>query len=366
MRARSIALLLLALGCGLVASIGITQVIGNRNAGSADTSGDTEAIFVALQDVPFGEPLTPQVLRLENWPKGKVPAGALCRIEDVEGRLTRTKLYAGEPILENKLAPKGAKEQGYSTEIPQGFRVIPVKVDRLSGSGLILPGNRVDVLVHLFRNPARGILKTSTRTILQDVKVFAVNDVVDTEAQGDKKMSAQTISLLVTPEHAQMIMLAEELGKIRLVMRSPTDDKIATVQDTTPSELLDTAEAEDRQSENQPGQSTQQGAGLLALLGRMRSNNAAAPGPQNTPGHKVHHMRLVSGSEVRDVVLEQEEDPSAPASEWWTVSNWQPAAPAANPASAGGMPETAEPIPQPEQAPAPQQKQPPGPQEASK
>ena len=56
--------------------------------------------------------MTSQVLKLEQWPKDKIPAGAISRIEDVEGRRARTKLYAGEPILEHKLLGKGASEQG--------------------------------------------------------------------------------------------------------------------------------------------------------------------------------------------------------------------------------------------------------------
>jgi pilus assembly protein CpaB len=319
---------------------------------------------VALEDVPFGEPLTPQVLRLESWPKDKIPAGGLARIEDVEGRRCRSKLYAGEPVLENKLFAKGASEQGYSTVIPKGYRVVAVKVDRVSGSGLILPGDRVDVLVHLIRNPSRGILKTSTRTILQNVRVFAVNDVVvETTDRDEKKITAQTISLLVSPEHAQLVMLAEESGKIRLIMRSPEDNDIATVEDTTPSELLDAAEAENRQDEDLlaqagGGQSPNQGPGFLQFLEQMRASQAAradsAPLSRQAPGHEMHRMRIVSGSEIRDVVLEKDDDQSGSGPEWWRVSQWQPPA---GSAQTTGTPDPAVLPPQDELAPAEKQKQ---------
>ncbi len=332
MRARSIALLLLALGCGLVASIGITQVIGNRDNQPADATADTNAIFVALEDIAFGEPLKPEVLRLENWPKGKLPSGALSRIEDVEGRRTRTKLYAGEPILENKLFPKGASEQGYSTVIPKGYRVVPVRVDRVSGSGLIMPGDRVDLLVHLVKNPAKGILETNTRTILQNVKVFAVNDIVETEGQEDNTTTTQTISLLVTPEHAQMVVLAEELGNIRLIMRNYEDPEIVTVQGTTPSQLRDASEAEDARKEIAPDTVLDRtrggGAGFLAFLKQMRQpkkspQNDATSGSRQNPDD-LHRMQIVSGSEVRDVVLEvdQQRSDSVSGFKIWKTSEW--------------------------------------------
>ena len=327
MKARSIALLMLALGCGLVASIGITQVIGNRDKGPDQTAGDTSSIFVAKEDILFGEPLTPDLLRLESWPKGKVK-GALSRIEDIEGRRTRSKFYAGEPILENKLFAKGASEQGYSIKIPKGSRVVAVKVDRVSGSGLILPGDRVDVLVHLIRNPTKGVLETSTRTILQDVRVFAVNDIVETQEKGEEAMSAQTISLLVTPEHAQVVMLAEELGNIRLIMRSPEDDEIPSLEGISPAELLGTAEAEDRQSEEVlPGPDPGQSPGFLDFLKQMRAKKSPrdVPNPsQQAPPANRHRMQIVSGPEVRDIVLEMDPDRSDSAAglEVWKASDW--------------------------------------------
>ena len=97
---------MLAIGCGLVASLGITQVMSKRGDSTAATN-DTQPVFVAMKDVGQGEPLTPQSLKLEQWPKDKVPPGAMNHLEDIENRRTRTKLYAGEPILDAKLAPKG-------------------------------------------------------------------------------------------------------------------------------------------------------------------------------------------------------------------------------------------------------------------
>lgn len=329
MRAKSLALLVIALGCGLVASIGITQVIAKRDSQEAAPSGDTQAIFVAVEDIAFGEPLASQAIRLEQWPKDKSPKGALFRIEDVEGRRARTKLYAGEPILENKLFAKGASEQGYSTLIPKGRRVVRVKVNNVS-SGLILPGDRVDVLVHLRRNPSLGVAETATRTILQDVKVFAVDNVVETEGQDDKTISAQTVSLLVKPEHAELVMLAEELGNIRLIMRSPEDDQIVKVKGSTPGELFGAAEAEDRQNEG-PSKETGTGAsGLLALMQQLRAKKAApggAPGsPRPSTGRRTHRMQIVSGPEVKDVVLEADGDRSDSPSGfgWWKLGSWNP------------------------------------------
>ena len=110
------------------------------------------------------------------------------------------------------------------------MRVVGVKVDVVSGnSGLILPGDRVDVLVHLLPNHDGGINEPTARTLLQFIKVFAVNDVLNLEGlDRDKSIAAKTISLLVTPEQAQKVTMASEMGQIRLVLRSPEDDNTNT------------------------------------------------------------------------------------------------------------------------------------------
>ncbi len=321
MRVKSLALLMLALGCGLVASIGITQVMAKRNAGLAASTGETESIFVAMQDIALGEILTAQDLRLEPWPKDKVPPGALSRIEEVEGRRTKTKIFAGEPILDKKLFGKGVAEQGPDALIPKGYRVVAVKVDQVSGTaGMIMPGSRVDVLVHLLRNPTRGIPDTTTRVILQDVKVFAVNDRVTIEpeeSEGTSSIKATTVSLLATPEQAAKLTLAEELGKLRLVLRSPEDDAQASQIVASPNELFGIAEGAERERESllepeppqrPPGES---GSGLLGFLAAMQrqTEQQAPPQPplveEPLPATEQWIMRILKPNGVEEIVLQE-------------------------------------------------------------
>ncbi|MBN2477005.1 MAG: Flp pilus assembly protein CpaB [Pirellulales bacterium] len=336
MRGKSLALLVLALGCGLVASIGITQVISKQDKKPVVQSGDTQAIFVAMADIPFGEPLTSQELRLEEWPKDKVPEGALTTIEDVEGRRTRAKLYAGEPILEKKLFEKGADGLGHSARIPKGYRVVSVRVDIVSGSAsLILPGDRVDVMLYLTRSPTGGTYEATTRTILQDIKVFAVNDVVGMESdQGGKSINAQTISLLVTPGQAQEVMLASEMGKIRLVMRSPEDDVQSQVGESTLREIFGLEGGSDRDKEKEAVEDTassgpqQGGSGFRGFLDKIRAKAVVdAPSALPTlmqpgrPSAERHMMRIVSGGEISNLVLEAETDESIPGYQRWKLSS---------------------------------------------
>ena len=323
MRAKSAVLLALALGCGLVASIGITQVIAKRNTDPPVPAGDTRTVFVAMVDIPFGDPLTSQVLRLEQWPADKVPNGALSKIEDIQGRRPRTKLYAGEPVLENKLLGKGASQQGATVLIPKGYRVKGVKVDQVSGGGLILPGDRVDVLAHLVRNPVRGIPETTTRTILQDIKVFAVNDIfrLDSSEPDEQKITAKTVQLIVTPAQAEILMLAGALGTIELVMRSPEEEEFVRTPGATVQNLFGLADTADRSKDSRAEEGDPDSGGFLDFL--KQAANSAPPAPTQQPVDvATHSMRVIRADQVETVVLEAECDggASAPGFGMWKVS----------------------------------------------
>ena len=237
MRPKSMILIVIALGCGLIASIGISQVMEN-NVTEAPVEAPTETIFVAVADIPLGQLLAKEMVKSEEWPQDKVPEGAIRSMEEIESRRTLTRLYPGEPLLQAKLIDAD-KFAGASEKIPKGFRVASVKVTMdSSASGLINPGDRVDVLVFLARG--RGITLTGTRTILKNVTVFAVNDRFQRDPDDEGSTSnAKTVSLLVKPSQVERIMLAQELGKIKLSLRRSDDDEDDSATGATLADLDD-------------------------------------------------------------------------------------------------------------------------------
>jgi pilus assembly protein CpaB len=352
MRPKSLALLVLALGCGLVASIGITQVMAKRDTKTEAPDGQMQTVFVAMDDIAMGEVLSPQALRLEQWPKDKVPSGALQKIEDIEGRRAKTKLYQGEPILENKLYGKGDTGGGVALRIPKGYRAVPVKVDDVSGGAdMILPGDRVDVMVYLApKGGAAGVVEASSQTLLEDIKVFAVDSTVEIDsASGSEPINAKTISLLVTPEQAAKVTLASQLGKIMLVMRSPDDDKIAAVPPVSVQDLFEGRNTGNRKAEDTTP--VAQKGTVSDWLEKLEQESKAAktPPPEEVDKPETWGVRIWSGPEVRDIVLQASRGESGADSQRWTVvedSGEAGYSPQAN------LPETAQPTAEQEQKPA--------------
>ncbi|HUY36945.1 MAG TPA: Flp pilus assembly protein CpaB [Pirellulales bacterium] len=301
MRPKSIVLLILALGCGLVASIGINQVMANRRATVEVVGTETTPIYVALADIAMGDPLTLQSLKLEEWPKDKVQPGALGNLEDVEGRRCRVKIFAGEPILEPKLLAKGETQTNATDLIPKGFRVVAVNVNAVSSaSGLIQPGDRVDLLVHVKADPNRGIPSDLTRTFLQNVKVFAIDDKFTRPEEGETSITVKTILLLITPEQCELVMLATKLGEIQLVMRSSNDDLNVDTAGVGAKELLSGKSPGD-EAESPPANPAQ----LLDQFNQAKTE-PLAPIAAELPPQKAFMMRVLRGVRAEEVFFTDE------------------------------------------------------------
>lgn len=342
MRTKSIFFLTLALGCGLVAAVGVQQVLATRERTVAAPTVEMQAIVVAMEDIPMGDPVKITQVKLEDWPKSKIPEGAIFKVENVEGRRTRTKIYKGSPILEAQLLEKGAVDAGASPWIPKGFRVVSVKVDPVSGSASMLrPSDRVDVVVHFPAMPSKGIPKDYTRTILQNVRVFAVDDkyaLTGDEKTQQKTLQAKTVSLLVTPEQAEILTAATELGQIRLVMRGLGDNEPVQTKGVDPMELLGLpTQGGDPEKEHVPGTEPPERPDAFAQFLQAQSQTApVVPVASRSSGGESWAMRLLLGPQVQEVVLELDPENRwpAPMGELWRRSSSGPGMPRSTPESA--------------------------------
>lgn len=211
MRPKSMLLLALALGCGLVASIGINQYMQGQKA-DPNADANKSMLVVASAEIPRGVLITQDKLTLKSWPADNIPPGALNDPQKVVGRVATQKLFPGDLVLEAKLA-----EEGKTRNIPDGMRLVTIKVNYWSvASCFVRPDDRVDVtLVH----------QDVAQPILENVVVWAVDqDRGEGERDSSKNaMGAQGVTLLVTAEQAVMLALTQQQGQLWLSIRSETD-----------------------------------------------------------------------------------------------------------------------------------------------
>ena len=177
------------------------------------------SVVVAARDLTVGTIVSAADVRVVRWPLHATPPGYLGTSEAVVGRGVITPVRTNEPLLEGKLAAKGAGG-GLSVTIPEGMRAVSVKVDEVIGvAGFVVPGTRVDVVVTL--NP-RGNGESVTQVLLQNVPTLAAGASTQPDAQG-KPQRVTVITLLVTPEHAEVLILAANEGRIQLALRNTLD-----------------------------------------------------------------------------------------------------------------------------------------------
>jgi pilus assembly protein CpaB len=274
MRPKSLVLLALALGCGLVASIGISQVLDDSNR---PTAVETTPIYVALQNINVGDPLTDEMVALEEWPKDKVPVGSLIKWEELEDRRPRTNIYKGEPILDTKLLAKGQTNDPIQAT-PSGMRLSTIQVDaRKSAAGLLSPGDRVDLQLYVNRNEQQGITTPLTKIFLQNIRVFAVDQTVEKSADGeDSRAVAKTVSLLVTPRQANKISTAVNMGEVTLIPRNPDDESIIDDAEESAEGIFERSTAGSRAREQETEDNGEDSGPLSGLRELMESAMAAS------------------------------------------------------------------------------------------
>ncbi len=226
--------LLMALGFGGAATImamGWLKVQSNRQSQVSESL----PVVVAVREVGTAVTLTGAQVALRPWPKDSRPAGSFAGVEAVLGRVTRYPLAPGEPVLEPKLAPKGARG-GLTALLPSSKRAMTVKVDEASGvAGFLSPGNRVDVVVTV----NRGAFSKDpfAKLVLENLMVLGTGQKIE-KPEGEKPQIFPTVTLEVTPEEGERLALATQEGHIVLILRSQEDKDPAATQGVRTSLLL--------------------------------------------------------------------------------------------------------------------------------
>src|SRR5262245_41197896 len=224
MKTKSMVLLAMALGCGLVAMLGVQQILSGEQKVK-----DTVPVLVAKQEIGAGMKLEAAQVAFEDWPRENVPPGAVTSASQFEERALKVRAYPGDVILQAKLGSKG--EYGASTTIHKGLRVVTVPVNMTSvHSGMNRPGDRIDVLcTYTVRRPNSAEV-SRTKTVLEFIEVFAIDRLREGEgAESSKGAKAENLSVLVTPEQAHVLMLAASKGKLQMALRNGEDKEHAQV-----------------------------------------------------------------------------------------------------------------------------------------
>jgi len=211
--------LLTALVIALLLAGGVTFIISHKLMGRGAPASQVQQYVAVAHPVQPGEVLKAEDLTLVPWPAAHPLAGAYGKITDVAGRAVIYPIAGLQPVLQEYLALPGSVV-GLTTRIPEGMRATSVKSDEVVGvAGFLFPGSHVDVLV-TFRSDRSPT--PATQIVLQDVEVLTVGQKLEPDPQG-KPDTVNVVTLLLTPQDSQKLVLASSQGGIQFVLRNGAD-----------------------------------------------------------------------------------------------------------------------------------------------
>jgi pilus assembly protein CpaB len=217
---RHLVVLAVAVVTASLASFAVYKAIVQIPARAAEAR---QSVVVATRPMIIGTTLTTRDVKVIEWPADSPIAGAIGDVQTVVNRGLLTAILANEPITVNKLAPANVGG-GLSPAIPHGMRAMGVRVNDVIGvAGFVVPGTRVDVVVTI-RRPTDSM----TRTAASNVQVLTSGTRQDQgKPEGDVKPASNNgttvVTLIVSPQDAERIALAQSQGEIMLVLRNPLD-----------------------------------------------------------------------------------------------------------------------------------------------
>ena len=235
MTRRVMLILLVAFVIATGASVVVYRLVRNRVASNYGAVPTTQVV-VAKRNLEVGTVIKQGDVGMSTW-TGVVPKGMATREQDVLERGVVANVFEGEPVSEARLANLGAGG-GLAATIPPGMRACAVRVDQVVGvAGFVVPGMRVDILI--MGNPPGGRPTDgpNVKTLLQNLEVLAAGQNIQKDAEG-KPVQVQVVSLLVTPEQAEILSLASTESRIQLVLRNPLDTEKAKTEGSNMASLF--------------------------------------------------------------------------------------------------------------------------------
>lgn len=188
-------------------------------------------VLVAKGNLPAGTFIKEEDLSWQKWPLDGVNDSYLLEdqtdINNIVGAVVRKGIVAGEPVTEAQIARPG--ERGFlAAVLTPGMRAISIDVNEPSSvSGLVFPGDRIDILLNMQFTVkeigADGQLQTSdyhpqtSETILENVRLLATDRNLN-DIEGEPK-KLNTVTIEVTPKQAEMVKVAAQMGSLNVSLR---------------------------------------------------------------------------------------------------------------------------------------------------
>ena len=219
MRTSTVIILAVAISMGGSAAYLTRSWLKDQTSAAVQPAG---TIVVAAESLAYGTAMTPDNVVEIPWFSNTLPEGAFAVKDDLlnDGRrVVLSPLKRGEPVLRSKITGPGQRAS-LASLLDEGKRAVTVSVDDVRGvAGFVLPGDFVDIVV--IADDGSPKRQSYSDILLEHVKVLAI-DQVASEGEGQPTV-AKAVTVEVTKEQAQKILLATNIGKLSLILARPVE-----------------------------------------------------------------------------------------------------------------------------------------------
>jgi len=213
-----------AIVMGIVAIFLAEKVLRDHKAKiEADLRGQHTMVkvVVAKRDLVRGAPILMENFSLRSMPAEYVHASALRpnQFSQYVGQRLAVALKRGEPLLDAHLESTNAV---FSSTLPKGQVALTTEVDEvMSISGMLRPNDHIDLIVtaHASKNSSADV----TFPLLSNVEVLATGQVTRKRDGADQPRMYTTITMALSPENADRVVVSKTSGRLTAVLRNPDD-----------------------------------------------------------------------------------------------------------------------------------------------
>jgi pilus assembly protein CpaB len=221
MRTSTVIILAVAISMGGSAAYLTRSWLKDQTSTAVQPAG---TIVVAAESLAYGTAMTPDNVVEIPWFSNTLPEGAFAVKDDLLNggrRVVLSPLKRGEPVLRSKITGPGQRAS-LASLLDDGKRAVTVSVDDVRGvAGFVLPGDFVDIVI--IADDGSPKRQSYSDILLEHVKVLAI-DQVASEGEGQPTV-AKAVTVEVTKEQAQKILLATNIGKLSLILARPVESK---------------------------------------------------------------------------------------------------------------------------------------------
>jgi pilus assembly protein CpaB len=296
MKPKTLILLVVAVTCGLGASYMTSRLLAERQPEDAEKI----PVLVAKKNLDMGLTIkkVEDLFEEKKFTKGDEPKNAIVKLEDLQSRVLKRSLRAGDFVTGEDLLSD--KDGGISTLMAQGYRAkgIRVNIADIAGGFASLPMSRVDLI---WTTQKANDKETQARLLLENVLVLAA-DSSTTRVEGSGAMPASVVTVALKPEDVLKVDLALKAGTISMVLRKFNDHQKAEVTSVTMEQLVtNTAGAKDVEDDSWVENTQQPSIAKVQIPDLPKETQSLDVAKVEAPKGTLHRLRLIEGDKERVV-----------------------------------------------------------------